>query len=153
MTLTRAKEYLKQYKLDNRILEFPISIAIVSEAAIEIGCQEGEIAKSLVFIVNDRYILIITAGDVKVDNRKFKEEFNAKAKMLDKDSVEDKIGHMAGGICPFGINKEVEVYLDSSLKRFTHVYPACGSSNSAIRLTILELEEYSNYKKWIDVCI
>ena len=152
MSLVKAKEYLTKYGLENRIMEFDVSSATVKEAAKAINCKEGEIVKTLSFIVNDIPILISVAGDSKIDNSKFKEEFQTKAKMIPFDNVEELIGHAVGGVCPFGINENVEVYLDNSLKRFDIVYPACGSSNSAVKLTLDELEKASNYKKWIDVC-
>lgn len=152
MSLERVREYLKNYGLDERILEFETSSATVSEAAKAANCSEGEIAKSISFIVSDKPILIVAAGDCKIDNAKYKQVFSTKAKMIPFESVEELIGHKAGGVCPFGINKNVEVYLDESLKRFEMVYPACGSSNSAIRLTLAELEQTSGYKEWIDVC-
>ena len=152
MSLVRAKEYLKKYGLENKIMEFDVSSATVKEAATAINCKEGEIVKTLSFIVNDIPILIAVAGDSKIDNSKFKAEFQIKAKMIPFDNVEELIGHAVGGVCPFGINENVEVYLDNSLKRFEIVYPACGSSNSAVKLTLDELEKASNYNKWIDVC-
>lgn len=152
MSLVRAKEYLKKYGLENKIMEFDVSSATVEEAAKAINCKEEEIVKTLSFIVDDKPILIAVAGDSKIDNSKFKTEFHTKAKMIPFDSVEELIGHAVGGVCPFGINENVDVYLDSSLKRFTIVYPACGSSSSAVKLTLNELEKTSNYKKWIDVC-
>ena len=152
MSLINAKEYLEKYGLENRIMEFDVSSATVKEAAKAINCKEGEIVKTLSFIVNDIPILIAVAGDSKIDNSKFKEEFQTKAKMIPFDNVEELIGHAVGGVCPFGINENVEVYLDNSLKRFDIVYPACGSSNSAVKLTLYELEKASNCKKWIDVC-
>lgn len=152
MSLEKVRTYLKDYGLDERILEFETSSATVSEAAKAANCSEGEIAKTLSFIVPDKPILIVVAGDCKIDNPKYKQEFSTKAKMIPFESVEELIGHKVGGVCPFGINKGVEVYLDESLKRFNMVYPACGSSNSAIKLTIAELEQTSGYKKWIDVC-
>ena len=152
MSLVRAKEYLKKYGLENKIMEFDVSSATVKEAAKAINCKEGEIVKTLSFIVNDIPILIAVAGDSKIDNSKFKSEFKTKAKMIPFDNVEELIGHAVGGVCPFGINENVEVYLDNSLKRFSIVYPACGSSNSAVKLTLDELEKASNCNKWIDVC-
>ena len=152
MSLVRAKEYLKKYGLENKIMEFDVSSATVKEAAKAINCKEGEIVKTLSFIVNDIPILIAVAGDSKIDNSKFKSEFKTKAKMIPFDNVEELIGHAVGGVCPFGINENVEVYLDNSLKRFAIVYPACGSSNSAVKLTLDELEKASNFNKWIDVC-
>ena len=152
MSLINAKEYLEKYGLENRIMEFDVSSATVKEAAKAINCKEGEIVKTLSFIVNDMPILIAVAGDSKIDNSKFKSEFKTKAKMIPFDNVEELIGHGVGGVCPFGINENIEIYLDNSLKRFSIVYPACGSSNSAVKLTLDELEKASNCNKWIDVC-
>lgn len=152
MSFVKAKEYLQKYGLKSKIMEFNVSLATVEEAAKAINCKEAEIAKTLSFIVDNKPILIVVSGDSKVDNSKFKIEFHTKAKMIPFDNVEKLIGHAVGGVCPFGINENVEIYLDISLKRFTIVYPACGSSNSAVKLTIDELEKTSNYKKWIDVC-
>ena len=151
MSFKKAKEYLKKYKLEDKILEFDDSSATVKEAAIRIGCDEDEIAKSLAFQVNDTYILIIVSGNSKIDNHKYKSEFNTKAKMIPYDDVETIIGHAAGGVCPFGINEGILVYLDESLKKHKIIYPACGSSNSAVKLTLKELEDASNYIKYIDV--
>lgn len=152
MSLEKAKEYLQKYGLEKRIMEFDVSSATVEEASKAINCKQEEIAKTLSFIVDNTPILIVVSGDSKIDNSKFKTEFHTKAKMIPFDRVEELIGHAVGGVCPFGINKNVEVYLDNSLKRFNIIYPACGSSNSAVRLTLEELEKTSNYKKWIDVC-
>ena len=152
MSLKKAKEYLQKYGLEKRIMEFDVSSATVEEASKAINCKQEEIAKTLSFIVDNTPILIVVSGDSKIDNSKFKTEFHTKAKMIPFDSVEELIGHAVGGVCPFGINKNIEVYLDNSLKRFNIIYPACGSSNSAVRLTLEELEKTSNYKKWIDVC-
>lgn len=152
MSLIRAKEYLKKYNLDNNILEFDTSSATVELAAKAIGCEPSQIAKTLSFLVNDNPILIVAAGDVKVDNSKYKQQFEVKAKMIDKEQVENLIGHAVGGVCPFGINDGVKVYLDSSLKRLDTIYPACGSSNSAIKLTLQELEKITNYPEWIEIC-
>lgn len=152
MSIEKVREYLKKFGLDNKIMEFDVSSATVIEAAIALNCKEQEIAKTLSFIVNDRPVLIVTAGDSKVDNSKFKTKFNVKAKMIPFDDVERLVGYAVGGVCPFGVNKDVDVFLDESLKRFDTVYPACGSSNSAIKLSIEELEKASNYKEWIDVC-
>lgn len=152
MSLSKAKEYLQKYGLENKIMEFNVSSATVEEAAKAINCSEGEIVKTLSFIVDEKPILIAIAGDCKVDNSKFKEEFKTKAKMIPFENVEEMIGHAVGGVCPFGIKENVEVYLDKSLKRFVTVYPACGSSNSAVKLTLEELEKTSKYKKWIDIC-
>ena len=151
MAIERVREYLKKYNKDQDILEFDGSSATVVDAAASIGCDDAHIAKTMSFIVDDRPILIVIAGDKKIDNSKFKQTFKCKAKMVPSDMLGKLIGHEAGGVCPFGINGGVDVYLDESLKRFQHVYPACGSSNSAIKLTIPELEKYSNYKDWVDV--
>ena len=152
MSFIRAKEYLEKYGLQNNIMEFPVSSATVEEAAKAVNCKEEEIAKTLSFIVEDKPILIVVAGDKKIDNAKYKAEFHTKAKMIPFEEVETLVGHEVGGVCPFGIKDDVQVYLDDSLKRFPVIYPACGSANSAIKLTIEELEKTSNYKKWIDVC-
>ena len=152
MSFVKAKEYLKQYGLENKIMEFPVSSATVEEAAKAVNCREEEIAKTLSFIVEDKPILIVIAGDKKIDNPKYKAEFHTKAKMIPFENVEELVGHEVGGVCPFGINENVQVYLDTSLKRFPIIYPACGSSNSAIKLTIEELEKTSNYERWVDVC-
>ena len=152
MSLTRAKEHLQKYGLDSRITEFEVSSATVREAAMAIGCKEEEIAKTLSFIVDDKPILIVVAGDCKIDNSKYKATFSAKAKMIPFENVERLIGHGVGGVCPFGINEGIVVYLDKSLKRFEYLYPACGSSNSAIKLSLDELEKTSEYCEWIDVC-
>lgn len=152
MSIEKARDYLKQYGLENEIMEFDVSSATVEQAAIAVGCKEQEIAKTLSFIVEEKPILIVAAGDCKIDNPKYKAQFHTKAKMIPFEEVETLIGHAVGGVCPFGVNDGVTVYLDSSLKRFEYVYPACGSSNSAIKLTIEQLESISGYKEWIDVC-
>ena len=151
MAIDKVKEYFKKYNIEDRIIELPESSATVALAAKALGTEECRIAKSLSFLINDKAILIITAGDAKIDNAKYKGFFNIKAKMIPFNEVEDYIGHAAGGVCPFAIKEGIDVYLDESLKRFDYVYPACGSGNSAIKLTIPELEKYSNYKEWIDV--
>ena len=152
MSLDKVKKYFKEYKIDNRIIELPTSSATVKEAAESLHAEECRIAKTLSFLVDSKPILIVTAGDAKIDNSKYKGFFSKKAKMIPAENVNDLIGHNIGGVCPFAINDNVTVYLDESLKRFETVYPACGSSNSAIELTIKELEKYSNYNSWIDVC-
>lgn len=146
-----VKEYFKQYGIEDRMQEFNESSATVELAAKAIGCKPENIAKTLSFKVEDKVILIVVSGDSKIDNSKYKIEFNTKAKMLTPEEVEKFIGHKIGGVCPFGIKEGVKVYLDYSLKRFEYVYPAAGSSNSAIKLSIEELEKYSNYEKWIEV--
>lgn len=152
MSITKAKEYLKQFNLDDKVMEFPVSSATVEDAAKAINCEEKEIAKTLSFIVEDNPILTVVAGDCKIDNSKFKAEFLVKAKMIPFERVEELIGHAVGGVCPFGVNENVIIYLDESLKRLETIYPACGSSNSAIKLTLEELEKIVNFKKWINVC-
>lgn len=152
MAFDKAKEHLMKYGMEDRVMEFDVSSATVGEAAKAVGSSEGEIAKTLSFLVDEKPILIVVAGDCKIDNAKYKAYFHAKAKMLPFESVEELIGHAVGGVCPFGINEGVGVYLDESLKRFEIVYPACGSSNSAVRLNIAELEKTSEFKCWIDVC-
>lgn len=152
MSLERAKNYLKKYGVEDRIMEFKESSATVKDASIAIHCREGEIAKTLSFLVGENPILIVVAGDAKIDNHKYKMEFLTKAKMIPASEVEALIGHAVGGVCPFGIKENVKVYLDNSLQKFETVYPACGSSNSAIPLKIQELEQLSNYEKWVDVC-
>lgn len=151
MSIEKVRNYFKDFGLEDRIREFDTSSATVELAAAALNCQPERIAKSLSFIVKDKTVIIVTAGDVKIDNKKFKEFFATKAKMIEKDRVEELIGHEVGGVCPFALKDGVDVYLDQSLKRFDTVFPACGSSNSAIELTIEELEKYSNYKDWIDV--
>jgi prolyl-tRNA editing enzyme YbaK/EbsC (Cys-tRNA(Pro) deacylase) len=138
--------------MEDRIQEFEVSSATVALAAQALGCDENRIAKTLSFHVGEKVVLIVAAGDAKIDNSKYKAFFGAKAKMLAFEEAEALIGHAVGGVCPFAVNEGVEVYLDESLKRFETVFPACGSSNSAIELTISELEQHSNSLKWIDVC-
>lgn len=152
MSIEKVREYFKPLGIEDKILEFPVSSATVELAAKALNTEGCRIAKTLSFSVNDSSILIVTAGDAKIDNKKYKNFFGAKAKMLSFEEVEEKIGHAVGGVCPFAINDGVKVYLDDSLKRFETVFPACGSSNSAIELTPEELEIYSNFIEWIDVC-
>lgn len=151
MSIEKVREYFKQYNIEDRILEFSVSSATVKLAAQAVGTEPARIAKTMSFTVGEQPILILLAGDVRIDNPKYKAEFHTKAKMLSFDEVEAIIGHGVGGVCPFGINEGIDVYLDESLKRFETVFPAAGSANSAIELTIAELEKYSNFKKWIDV--
>lgn len=152
MSLEKAKAYLKKYNLDKDVMEFEVSSATVEEASKAIGCEEKEIVKTLSFIVDEKPILIAVAGDSKIDNGKFKAEFHTKAKMIPFEDVERLTGHAVGGVCPFGANEDVAVYLDESIKRFDTIYPACGSSNSAIKLSLEQMEKITNYEKWIDVC-
>jgi len=152
MSIERAREHLKKYGVADRIQEFDVSSATVELAAQALGCEGARIAKSLSFVVDGAPILVIAAGDAKVDNAKFKAQFHAKAKMPHGDEVEQLIGHGIGGVCPFGVNENVRVYLDISMKRFAVMYPACGSSSSAIGLTLEELEKCSECEGWVDVC-
>lgn len=152
MSLINVKEYFKNYNIENRILEFKQSTATVKEAAEALGTIEDRIAKSMSFKLKDEStIMIVLSGLTRIDNHKYKELFHEKAKMLTYDEVEERIGHKVGGVCPFAIKDNVTVYLDKSLKKYETVFPACGSPNSAIELSIEELEKYSNYKEWIDV--
>lgn len=152
MSIERVKNYFKGYGMEERIQEFDVSSATVELAAAALDCEPQRIAKSLSFLVDGHAVLVVAAGDARVDNHKYKEQFKTKAKMLSTDEAEGFIGHAVGGVCPFAVNEGVDVYLDVSLKRFTTVFPACGSSNSAIELTIPELEKYSGFMEWVDVC-
>lgn len=152
MGIEKVKEYFDKFGMKDRVREFDVSSATVELAAQALGCSGARIAKSISLMTPDGPILIIAAGDVKIDNSKYKSTFKVKAKMLSYDEVEPLIGHAVGGVCPFAINEGVRVYLDESLRRFETVFPACGSSNSAIELNISELEAYSGYVSWVDVC-
>lgn len=153
MSIQAGKEYLKQFGLDGKVLEFEVSSATVELAAQAVGVEGKRIAKTLSFKIGEDAILILAAGDAKVDNKKYKATFGAKAKMLSPEEVTELIGHAIGGVCPFGIKENIKTYLDESLKRFETVFPAVGSSNSAIELTTDELEKYAqNYVGWVDVC-
>ena len=152
MSIDKVRNYFKEYNVEKNIIELSTSTATVKEAAESLGTEEALIAKTLSFIVEDKPILIVAAGDAKIDNAKYKGCFHTKAKMIPFEEVNNLIGHNPGGVCPFAIKENVTVYLDESLKRFDYVYPACGSSNSTIKLTIEELEKYSNYTTWVDVC-
>ena len=152
MSIERAREWLKQWNLEDHVQEFDTSSATVELAAEAVGCEPARIAKTLSFKLGEEPILIVTAGDQKIDNHKYKEKFSTKAKMLRPEEVTELVGHAVGGVCPFGVKEGVTVYLDDSLKRFDTVYPACGSSSSAVRLSIAELETCSGYREWVDVC-
>ncbi len=151
MSIERVREYFRAHGMEDRVLEFDVSSATVELAAEALHCEPCRIAKTLSFSVSGRAILIVMAGDAKINNAKYKAHFGAKAKMLTFEEVEQTIGHGVGGVCPFAINDGVSVYLDESLKRFETVFPACGSANSAIELTIPELEKYSGFEEWVDV--
>ena len=152
MSIERVKQYFEPYGMADRIREFPVSSATVELAAAALGCEGCRIAKTLSFSVDGAAVLIVAAGDARVDNSKFKAFFHTKARMLSPQEAADLVGHAVGGVCPFGVNEGVTTYLDVSLRRFETVFPACGSSNSAIELTMPELEKYSQAKAWIDVC-
>lgn len=152
MSMERAKAWLEKFGLQARIQEFTESSATVELAAQCLGTQPARIAKTLSFLVGENAILVVAAGDVKVDNSKYKATFHTKAKMLSQDQVEPMTGHMVGGVCPFGVEAGVKVYLDESLRRFATVFPAVGTAASAIELSISELEKVSGYDAWVDVC-
>ena len=152
MAIEKVREYFQKFGMEDRIQEFDVSSATVELAAQALACQPCRIAKTLSFCVDGNPILIVAAGDAKIDNHKYKTRFGTKAKMLSPDDALTRVGHAVGGVCPFGVNEGVTIYLDTSLKRFETVFPACGSGNSAIELSIEELEQYSNYTEWVDVC-
>ena len=152
MAIEQVKEYFRQHQMEERVLEFEVSSATVELAAAALHCEPARIAKTLSFLVGEKAVLVVAAGDAKIDNPKYKARFGTKAKMLSPEQVTELVGHAVGGVCPFAVKEGVEVYLDESLKRFRTVFPACGSSNSAIELAIPELETYSNYSEWVDVC-
>ena len=152
MAFDAAKEYLEKIGLGDRVKEFDVSSATVELAAQAVGCEPAHIAKTLSFLLGDEGILIVAAGDAKVDNHKYKETFHTKAKMMTPEQAVELVGHAVGGVCPFGVPDSVDVYLDESLRRFETVFPAAGSANSAIELSMEELEKYSRAKEWIDVC-
>ncbi len=152
MAIERVRAYFETLGIADRIMEFDTSSATVELAALAAGCEPARIAKTLSFMVDSKPVLIVAAGDAKVDNRKYKDTFHTKAKMLTPEEAETLVGHAVGGVCPFAVNEGVTVYLDESLKRFASVFPACGSSNSAIELSIPELEQLSHFSQWADVC-
>ena len=152
MAIEKVKAYFAAFGMADRIREFDVSSATVELAAQALGCEPCRIAKTLSFLVEGEPILIVAAGDAKIDNPRYKAQFGTKAKMLTPEEAETMVGHAVGGVCPFGVNEGVKVYLDESLKRFSTVFPACGSSNSAIELTIAELEKVSGFLSWVNVC-
>lgn len=152
MAIEQVRTYLKQYGVEEKILEFDVSSATVELAAAALNCEPQRIAKTLAFMVDGHAVLVVAAGDAKIDNPKYKAQFGTKAKMLSPNETELLVGHAVGGVCPFAVKEGVEVYLDVSLKRFETVFPACGSANSAIELRIPELKKYSGFVSWIDVC-
>lgn len=152
MAIDKVRKYLAQWGRDQDILEFETSSATVELAALALGVEPGRIAKTLSFKTEEGAMLLIAAGDARIDNGKFKAEFNHKAKMLTPEEVMEFTGHAVGGVCPFGLKQKLPVYADISMQRFETIYPACGSSNSAIKLTCEELSEYGNCTSWVDVC-
>lgn len=152
MAIEKVRAFFRSYEMEGRIREFEVSSATVALAAQALGCEPARIAKSLSFMQKEGCAVIVVAGDCKIDNAKYKAKFHAKAKMLTPAEVEELVGHAVGGVCPFRVKDGVAVYLDRSLQRFGTVFPACGSSNSAIELTIAELEKYSGFSEWVDVC-
>ena len=153
MSIERVRAYFKTFGIEDRIREFEVSSATVELAAAAVGVEGARIAKSLSFKVEDKPVIIVVAGDAKIDNSKYKAQFHTKAKMLTHEEAHSLIGHDVGGVCPFALPEDVRVYLDVSLKRFETVFPAAGSDNSAIELTCEELEKYSsNFQQWVDVC-
>ncbi len=152
MSIEKVRAFLEEKGFADKIREFSVSSATVELAAEALNCEPQRIAKTLSFVKGEGCILVVAAGDARIDNAKFKAEFSMKAKMADREEVARLCGHAAGGVCPFAVNDGVDVFLDSSLKRFETVFPACGSSNSAIELTVEQLESLSGYKRWVDVC-
>ena len=152
MSIEKGRAFFRQFGMEDRVLEFEVSSATVELAALAVGVEGARIAKTLSFKKDDSCILILAAGDARIDNRKFKDYFHMKAKMPTPDEVLELVGHPVGGVCPFGINDGIDVYLDESLKRFEAVFPAVGSGNSAIELNLEELFKYSGAIAWIDVC-
>lgn len=152
MAITEVREYFAAQNMEDRVREFQVSSATVALAAEALGCEPNKIAKTLSFLVEDKAILIVTAGDGKVDNKKFKGTFYTKAKMLSPDQAVELVGHAVGGVCPFAVKDGVTTYLDKTLRAYETVFPACGSGNSAIELTIAELETHSHFAEWVDVC-
>ena len=153
MSIEKVREYFRGYDMEDKVLEFEVSSATVRLAAIALGTEEARIAKTMSFKKDEGCILVITAGDVKIDNAKYRHTFGLKAKMLTPDEVMEFVGHAIGGVCPFAVNEGViGIYIDESVKRFDTVFPACGSSNSAIELTLAELEEFSGAIRYVDVC-
>ncbi len=151
MSVELVRTYLKNWDLEDRIREFDVSSATVELAAEAVGCEPARIAKTMSFLVDGKAVLIVLAGDVKIDNRKFKDQFHTKAAMVKPEQLEELVGHPMGGVCPFAVKETVEVYLDDSLKRFETIYPAAGSPRSAVKLNLEELEQASGSKGWIDV--
>ena len=152
MSIDTVRAYFEQFGMADRVLEFPVSSATVELAALALGCAPCRIAKTLSFYAGSGAILVVAAGDAKIDNKKYRSRFGFKARMLSAEEVPVLVGHPVGGVCPFAVHEGVRVFLDRSLKRFTTVFPACGSGNSAIELTPEDLASYANAEDWVDVC-
>lgn len=152
MSINRVREFMRERGMEDRVLEFDVSSATVELAAQAVGCEPARIAKTMSFLTGDGPVLVVTAGDMKIDNPKFKAQFHTKAKMIPPEQVEELIGHGVDGVCPFAVTDGTSVYLDESLKRFDTVYPAAGSANSAVRLSPEELVSLSGSRGWVDVC-
>jgi len=152
LSVEAVKDYFRAFGMEGRVIETENSSATVELAANVLGVEHGRIAKSISLKVGDGCVLVVTAGNTKIDNSKYKEQFLTKARMLSPEEALEFTGHAVGGVCPFALKEGVDVYLDKSLKKYATVFPACGSSNSMIELTIDELEKYSNFKAWVDVC-
>ena len=152
MSIEKVKAYFKNFGIEDRVMEFDVSSATVELAAQALNCEPQRIAKTLSFLVDGQAVLVVAAGDARIDNHKYKQQFGKKAKMLSQEEVVELVGQAVGGVCPFAVKEGTKVYLDASLKRFETVFPACGSSNSAIELAIPEMEKYSGFLEWGDVC-
>ena len=152
MSIEKGRAYFRSLGMEDRVIEFTVSSATVDLAAQALGVEGARIAKTLSFKTSDGCMLILAAGDARIDNRKYKDRFHMKAKMLSAEEVLELVGHPVGGVCPFGIDESIPVFLDVSLKRFTTVFPAVGSASSAIELDLDELFRYSHAREWIDVC-
>lgn len=152
MAIEKVKKYFAEYGMEDKVLEFDVSSATVELAAEALGCEPARIAKTLSFRRDEGCLIVVMAGDAKIDNKKFKQKFAMKARMLSAEEVDTLVGHAIGGVCPFAIKEDIPVYLDVSMRRFDTVFPACGSSNSAIELTCDQLEQYSHSLEWVDVC-
>lgn len=152
MSIERVRTFFRNYGIEDRIQEFDTSSATVELAAAALHCEPQRIAKTLSFMADGQPLLVVAAGDAKIDNQKYKARFGTKAKMLTPAEAETLVGHAVGGVCPFAVEEGVTIYLDVSLRRFETVFPACGSSNSAIELTVTELEKYAGPVDWVDVC-
>lgn len=152
MAIEKVKAYFRRFGMEDQVLEFDSSSATVELAAAALGCEPARIAKTLSFRQGEGCLIVVMAGDAKIDNKKFKSYFGMKARMLSAEEVDALVGHSIGGVCPFAIDPVIPVYLDISMRRFETVFPACGSGNSAIELTCPQLEQYANSLDWVDVC-